>query len=108
MVNRVSWRCAKVKSGGLSTVSNHNMRVTTMDHRGVDASKSKDNKCLFRKHNMSLDAAVWHDLKERGIKANKNSTIALEMLSTASTAYFRPDNPNKKTDQHGRMGRSMR
>ena len=96
MVNRVSWRCAKVKSGGLSTVSNHNMRVSTMEHRGVDPAKTKDNKCLFRKHDMSLDEAVRHDLKERGIKVNKNSTIALEMLSTASTAYFRPEDPNKK------------
>ena len=95
-MNRVSLRIEKKKITQLADVSNHNQRLEAMKHKGVDASKTHDNVCLFQKHDMRLDESVKHDINARGIKPRKNAVVALEVLISATPDYFRPTDPTKK------------
>ena len=85
-------RIQKLKTwGAVAGSGKHNQRER--DTPNADASKLSENQVLAGRKEMDLVAACKDAIGSQKIR--KNAVLGVEMLLSASPAYFRPDTPEQ-------------
>jgi hypothetical protein len=94
---RVAMRIQKQQRHKLRAIRVHNQRQNPRDLKIIDPNKSKENVCLYRKHNVDVDQAVRGEITLRhqaDKKIRKDAVVALEFVVSASPIHFRPWDEN--------------